>query len=57
MSDLIEYQKRNLEYREQLIDEYSSLSEEVCPNGREKSLAHTNLEQAGMWANAGIIRG
>lgn len=28
MSGLIEYQKRNLEYREQLIDEYSSLSEE-----------------------------
>lgn len=28
MSDLIEYQKRNKAYRQQLIDEYSSLSEE-----------------------------
>lgn len=28
MSDLLEYKERNEEYRQQLIDEYSSLSEE-----------------------------
>lgn len=28
----------------------------LCPEGREKSLALTNLEQAVMWANAGIAR-
>ncbi len=27
-----------------------------CPPGRERSLAITNLEQAVMWANAGIAR-
>ena len=30
--------------------------ESVCPESREKSLAHTNLEQATMWANAAIAR-
>lgn len=28
-----------------------------CPDGREKALAITNLEQAVMWANAAIARG
>jgi hypothetical protein len=28
----------------------------LCPEGREKALALTNLEQAVMWANAGIAR-
>jgi hypothetical protein len=28
-----------------------------CPNGREQSLALTNLDQAIMWANAAIARG
>jgi hypothetical protein len=27
-----------------------------CPEGREKSLALTNIEQAVMWANAAIAR-
>lgn len=27
-----------------------------CPDSRERSLAHTNLEQAIMWANASIAR-
>lgn len=32
------------------------LIDEVCPNSREKALAHTNLEQSVMWANASIAR-
>lgn len=27
-----------------------------CPEGREKSLAFTNIEQAKMWASAGVAR-
>jgi hypothetical protein len=29
---------------------------ELCPPGREQSLAVTKLEEAMMWANAGIAR-
>lgn len=36
--------------------ELAHIIEELCPNSREKSLAHTNLEQATMWANASIAR-
>ena len=28
----------------------------VCPDSRERSLAHTRLEEAVMWANASIAR-
>lgn len=28
----------------------------LCPNGREKSLAITKIEEAVMWANAAIAR-
>ena len=28
----------------------------LCPDGREKSLAITNLEEVVMWANAAIAR-
>lgn len=54
---LNEEQVKNAELIRKKSKELAELIEEVCPNGREKSLAHTNLEQAGMWANAGIIRG
>lgn len=36
--------------------ELAYLIDELVPDGREKSLAQTNLEQAVMWANAGIAR-
>lgn len=36
--------------------EFAHMVDELCPNSREKSLAHTNLEQAVMWANASIAR-
>ena len=29
---------------------------QLCPNGRERSTALTKLEEAIMWANAGIAR-
>lgn len=36
--------------------ELAYLIDELVPDSREKSLAQTNLEQAVMWANAGIAR-
>lgn len=36
--------------------ELAVLIEIYVPDSREKSLARTNLEQAVMWANAGIAR-
>ncbi|MER2008429.1 MAG: hypothetical protein ABS939_13345 [Psychrobacillus sp.] len=36
--------------------ELAHMIDELCPNSREKALAHTNLEQASMWANASIAR-
>lgn len=30
--------------------------EEYCPDSREKSIAHTKLEECVMWANASIAR-
>ena len=36
--------------------ELAYLIEELCPQGREKSLAMTILEEVIMWANAGIAR-
>lgn len=36
--------------------ELAELIEKSCPDSREKSLAHTNLEQTVMWANASIAR-
>jgi len=36
--------------------ELAYMIERLVPNGREKSLALTNLEQSVFWANAGISR-
>ena len=36
--------------------EFATLLDRVCPDGREKSLALTKLEECVMWANAGIAR-
>lgn len=34
----------------------ASIIELMCPDSREKALAHTKLEEAVMWANASIAR-
>lgn len=36
--------------------EFAQLVNELCPNSRERSLAHTKIEEASMWANASIAR-
>lgn len=36
--------------------ELAYLIDELCPSSRERSIAHTNLEQVSMWANASIAR-
>ena len=36
--------------------ELALVIEKACPDSREKSLAFTKLEEAGMWANASIAR-
>ena len=36
--------------------ELAELIEACCPDSREKSLAHTKVEEATMWANAAIAR-
>jgi len=36
--------------------ELATLVDIICPDGREKSLAITNLEQAKFWASAGVAR-
>lgn len=37
--------------------DYALFLEMVVPDGREKALALTKLEECVMWANAGIARG
>lgn len=34
----------------------ATMFNEVCPDSRERSISHTNLETAVMWANAAIAR-
>ena len=36
--------------------EFAKFLSEACPDGREKSLAFTKLEECVMWANAAIAR-
>jgi hypothetical protein len=36
--------------------DFAELIDRYCPDGREKSLAMTSLEEAVMWANAAIAR-
>lgn len=36
--------------------QFSLYLEEIMPSGRELSLAQTKIEEAVMWANAGIAR-
>ena len=36
--------------------ELAELIDGNCPDSREKSLAHTKLEESVMWANASIAR-
>ncbi|MBE6034450.1 Acb2/Tad1 domain-containing protein [Aminipila sp.] len=36
--------------------ELAALIENECPDGREKSLAFTKIEEASLWANASIAR-
>ena len=36
--------------------ELALMIDELCPDGREQSVAFTNIETAVMWANAGIAR-
>lgn len=36
--------------------EFAELVLELTPDSREQSLAITHIEEAGMWANAGIAR-
>ena len=36
--------------------ELAELVFELCPDSRERSLALTKIEEAGMWANASIAR-
>ena len=36
--------------------DFATCINDLCPEGREKSLAVTRLEEAVMWANASIAR-
>ncbi len=40
----------------QAARDFAQLINELCPAGREKSLAIIKLEESVMWANAGIAR-
>ena len=52
-ADAYAAQFKNVRY---LLKQAAMVIEESCPDGREKALALTKLEEAMMWANAGIAR-
>ena len=39
-----------------MIRDVAEVVDQTCPDGREKSLAWTHLEEAMFWANAAIAR-
>ena len=47
--------QRYIEIRE-MAKAFAEVIDSLCPDSREKSLAMTKLEEAGMWANAAIAR-
>lgn len=40
-----------------LSKEYAHAMEDLLPDTREKSLVHTKIEEASMWAKAALARG
>jgi hypothetical protein len=51
-----EHQAAYYELLRNTAKQFAKLIDTVCPEGREKALAITNLEQSVMWANAAIAR-
>lgn len=51
-----EQTKQSHEIVRQIMFDAAKAVNELCPEGREKSLAITKLEEAMMWANAAIAR-
>ena len=52
--------KGEMPFRRRIREEALELANTInvyCPDGREKSLAITSLEEVVMWANAAIARG
>lgn len=47
---------RKLQDIRNLAKQFAFLINDLTPDSREKSLAISNLEQAVMWANAGVVR-
>jgi hypothetical protein len=51
-----ENQKAKYEKIRKMGFDFANYINNFCPEGREKSLAITKLEEACFWANAGIAR-
>lgn len=46
----------NIQRIRQATIDFEKLMDEVCPQGRDLSIAKTNLEQARMWAIAALVK-